>query len=300
MVEDTDRVTRTVSLEGGRQATYEVFGSGEPLLYFAGGPGLPAILNLADAELFQDRFAVYLIDPHGSGGSTPPADPSAYDHVGHARFYDEVRRALGLERVSVGGVSFGGIMALTYAAMYPDPVDWCLAVSARAVGEDIADENAAEELERNLSRHAGAPWYPEARATIDAWTERVLDTDDSAEVDAMLRQVLPLYLAEPDRSDVRAWLERLSPYVKNDLAASKAWESGLFQTIDLRPLLGKIECPTLVVTGELDFVCGPANARVVAEGVAGAELVVLNACGHTPAIEEPAAFRVAVDAWLDR
>ena len=74
----------------------------------------------ADADLLADRFAVHLIDPHGSGGSTPPSDPALYDHIGRARFYDRVRRAIGLERVTVMGHSFGSLVALTYAALFPD------------------------------------------------------------------------------------------------------------------------------------------------------------------------------------
>ena len=288
----------TVELDGGRQATYAVFGSGEPLLYFAGGPGFPAMLNLLDAELLQDRFAVYLIDPHGSGGSTPPSDLSAYDHIGHAGFYDEVRRRLGLARVSVGGVSFGADVALTYASLYGGVVDRCIAVSARAVGEDIQSDDAADEFERNLSRHAGAPWYPEARAVMDDWTDRVLATDDPAVVDEMMRVAFPLYLAEPDRPDVRAGLARIEPYFATDLAASKAWESGLYQTIDLRPLLPDIACPTLVVCGELDFICGPTQARSVARGVRNSELAIIPGCGHVPSLEALAAFSQAVSDWL--
>ena len=64
-----------ITLPEERSATYEVIGSGaEPLLTFVGGPGLSAKLMRADAELFAERFTCYLIDPHGSGGSTPPQD----------------------------------------------------------------------------------------------------------------------------------------------------------------------------------------------------------------------------------
>src|SRR3712207_7528273 len=125
-----------LTLLDGRIATYKVVGSGEPLLSFVGGPGLSAKLMRPDAQLFAERFTCYLIDPHGSGGSTPPQDETAYDPVGHARFYDEVRRALNLGPVNVHGVSFGGTVALTYAALFPEVTARCIAVSAFAVGED--------------------------------------------------------------------------------------------------------------------------------------------------------------------
>ena len=44
-----------------------------------------------------------------------------------------------------------------------------------------------------------------------------------------------------------------------DLRAVKVWEGGLYQRGDLRPLLGRIECPTLVVCGALDLIGGPAS-----------------------------------------
>src|SRR3712207_1056351 len=154
-----------VRLANGRRATYEVLGSGPPLLSFVGGPGMPASFMRPDARLLAERFTCYLIDPHGSGGSTPPREDAAYDFEGHARFYEEVRRALDLGPVSVHGVSFGGTVALAYAALFPEVTTRCIAVSAFALGEDLDQEeggDAAAEMEAAIARHAEASWYPEA------------------------------------------------------------------------------------------------------------------------------------------
>ena len=62
----------TIELAGGRQASYEVIGKGAPTLMFAGGPGFAAGYMRSTAELFSDVLRSHLIDPHGSGGSTPP------------------------------------------------------------------------------------------------------------------------------------------------------------------------------------------------------------------------------------
>ena len=63
-------LSESVMLNDGRRAAFEVIGDGPPLLYFQGGPGFSAALLRQDAELLADRYAVYLIDPAGSGGST--------------------------------------------------------------------------------------------------------------------------------------------------------------------------------------------------------------------------------------
>jgi proline iminopeptidase len=289
-----------VTLPDGRTATYEVIGSGEPLLSFVGGPGLSAKFMRPDAQLFAERFTCYLIDPHGSGGSTPPRDETAYDPVGHARFYDEVRRALDLGPVNVHGVSFGGTVALTYAALFPEVATRCIAVSAFAVGEGLDEEeggDAAAEMEAALARHADADWYPEAREIWDAWTPRALAATDPVEVSDMLATVWPLYAAYPDRPDVRKALDEARTMLEVDLRAVKVWESGLYQRGDLRPLLPRIECPTLVICGALDLIGGPAQSRQIAPRVPAAELLVLPDCGHMPALEQPQSYRDAVLEW---
>ena len=289
-----------VRLPDGRSATYEVLGSGPPLLSFVGGPGLPARFMRPDARLFAERFSCYLIDPHGSGGSTPPREDAAYDFEGHARFYEEVRRALDLGPVSVHGVSFGGTVAVTYAALFPETTTRCIAVSAFALGAELDEEEggtAAAEMEAALARHADAPWYQEAREVWESWTPRALAATDPAEVEDMLAAVLPLYTAYPDRPDVREGLEEARALLAVDLRAVKEWEGGLYQRADIRPLLSGIRCPTLVVCGELDLIGGPAQARHIAAGVPGAELLVIPDCGHLPALERPQFYCDAVLNW---
>jgi proline iminopeptidase len=101
---------------------------------FAGGPGFSAAYMNGDAELLSDVLCSYLIDPHGSGSSTPPADPADYSPEGHARFYEQVRQALALPEVTVVGHSFGATTALTYAALFPQSTARCVAVAAFGIG----------------------------------------------------------------------------------------------------------------------------------------------------------------------
>jgi len=294
-------MTQTVALPGGRTASYNVIGSGTPALMFAGGPGFAAAYMNGDGELLSDVLCSYLIDPHGSGSSTPPVDPADYSPEGHARFYEEVRQALGLPAVVVLGHSFGGTTALTYAALFPDSTAACVAVAAFGIGPDADAQQGGDaevEMEALLTRHAGSPWYSAARPVMDSWTERLLAATDAAEMEQMMATVLPFYLAEPDKPDVAARLAELSQLMKADLAAGKAWEGGLYQSVDLRPLLGRITSPTLIVAGELDFICGPAQAEPIASAITGAQLVMLSGCGHIPSIEAPQEYRHAVMEFL--
>jgi proline iminopeptidase len=294
-------VSEIIALPGGRTASYDIIGDGRPALMFAGGPGFSAAYMNGDAELLSDALRSHLIDPHGSGSSTPPAGPAGYSPEGHARFYEEVRRALGLPAVVVLGHSFGATTALTYAALFPESTAACIAVAGFGIGPeaDAAEGGAAEaEFEALMQRHAGAPWYPEARPVMIEWTERLLAATDPAEMEWMTATVLPFYVAEPDRPDVAAGLARFNRVMKADLAAGKAWEGGLFQSVDLRPLIGRISSPALIVAGELDFICGPAQAHPIADAISGSRLVVIPGCGHFPSIEAPQEYRRAVLDFL--
>jgi pimeloyl-ACP methyl ester carboxylesterase len=51
--------------------------------------------------------------------------------------------------------------------------------------------------------------------------------------------------------------------------------------------LGEIRCPVLVITGSEDRMMPPENARLLAEGIEGAEHYVVNGAGHSFFLEKP-------------
>ena len=69
-------------------------------------------------------------------------------------------------------------------------------------------------------------------------------------------------------------------------------------THDVRDLLGDISAPALVIAGELDDETPVAYSRVLAEGLPGAELVVLDGVGHLAISEAPEAVNDLVRAFL--
>ena len=63
-------------------------------------------------------------------------------------------------------------------------------------------------------------------------------------------------------------------------------------------MLATIKCPTLVLTGDQDNTIPNAFSKEMADGIAGAKLVVLANCGHLPQPEQPAATVQALTEWL--
>ena len=67
---------------------------------------------------------------------------------------------------------------------------------------------------------------------------------------------------------------------------------------DSRPTLATISCPTLVLTGDQDNTVSNTLSVEMADGIAGAKLVVIPDCGHLSQIEQPQAVADALVDWL--
>lgn len=67
---------------------------------------------------------------------------------------------------------------------------------------------------------------------------------------------------------------------------------------DAWPVLRRISCRTLVVSGELDLTTGPAQTRPIAEKIPRSEFVALPDCGRLPAMETPDGYRQVVLDFL--
>jgi pimeloyl-ACP methyl ester carboxylesterase len=68
--------------------------------------------------------------------------------------------------------------------------------------------------------------------------------------------------------------------------------------LDLRPRLGSIRNPTLVLCGALDETTPPALAQEVAKRIPGALYREIEGSGHCPMLEQPEALVAAMRAFL--
>jgi len=75
-------------------------------------------------------------------------------------------------------------------------------------------------------------------------------------------------------------------------------QTAIIARVDSRPTLSAIRCPTLVLTGDADNTIPNAFSKEMAEGIAGARLVILDCCGHLPPPEQPEATARALSEWL--
>jgi len=74
----------------------------------------------------------------------------------------------------------------------------------------------------------------------------------------------------------------------------------VFDRDDVSDRLGEISAPTLVICGEEDVATPPELSRALAEGIAGAELVMIPRAGHHSSLENPAPVTEAIERFLER
>jgi proline iminopeptidase len=249
------------------------------LLVLHGGPGAdqrylqPQMLHLAE------RHDTTFYDQRGGGKS--PSDPR--DPITWRTQVDDLAHLIGewgMQPPSVVGFSWGALLALLAAgtgAVQPqrlvliDPAP--ITRQYRAEFEvNMAKRQQAVAPERTALQQSGL-----AAKDPDAYRQRAFELSVAG------------YFANPARA------HDLTPFRVMGRVQQSVWES--LADYDIRPQLANIQCPAIVVHGRQDPV-PLASSEAVARGI-GAELVVIDDCGHVPYVEQPEALFKAVDRFLD-
>jgi len=274
----------------GRTLTYRKLGHGPVLVCHPGGPGFSSIY-FGDLAGLWEQFTLVMINPRGTAGSSRPADARAYGIDDYVADVEEVREHLGEERMLLLGHSHGGVIAQAYAARYPARVRRLVLASTLArFGPE--QEKA---MEAGMDKRSAQPWYGEAKQALER--EQEGDFAGDAELTELVMKELPLYFAHYGPVEA-GYLDTLrSESINADTL--KLFNREIFNTFDLRDRLRDITAPTLVITGDEDFICGPICAKEIAAGMPGARMVIVGDSGHQVFVEQAQAFHDEVAGFLD-
>jgi 3-oxoadipate enol-lactonase len=185
------------------------------------------------------------------------------------RMAEAVRDAAG-DEVFVLGNGYGGFVALQMAIRHPG-------IATRLV---LADSGAAfSEEGRQAFRNMAAASKAKGLSAI---------TDV-----AMRRLFAPEFQAQhPDlMADRREAFLGTDPDVFRDACAALA-------ALDLRPALGEVEIPVLVLVGEHDEATPPPMSHELAALLPDAQLKIIPGCAHVPQLQAPDVFLQAIGDFL--
>jgi 3-oxoadipate enol-lactonase len=256
-----------------------------------------------EVEVFVERMAVETEgegDPvlmiHGLGGSSNTFTPVLgafarhrtirFDLPGSGRshrveaplsltlFVEKARvvmQRLGVERAHVVAHSMGTIIATHLAASEPARV-----ASLALFGPLLAPPDPARAAIRARAAQAReGDMQPIANALVRASLSAETRTRRPAAV-AFVRESL----MRQDPEGYARSCEALAEMMPADTA--------------------RIECPTLLVTGDEDAVAPPQAVRMMGERIAGSRVEVLRGCGHWTPVEKPEECTALLNRFLER
>lgn len=256
-------------------------GAGSPVVVLHGGPGADhAYLRPGFDALADGRELVYY-DQRGGGRSPVPRDvPVGWTE--QVADLEALRERWGLERMTVVGYSWGGLLALLYTLQHPGRLGRLALVSPAPSWRAARERFEARFAQRNLD-----PAFQEERRRL---RESGLRERDPA---AFQRRIFELsvapYFFDPGKA------RDLTPFRVTGRTQQEVWQS--LGDYDLRPSLpGLREVPSLVLHGEDDPI--PLEAARTTAELIGAEFHPVSRCGHVPYVEAPEEFRAVVGGFL--
>lgn len=258
-------------------------GNGPPTVVLHGGPGAHYDYLLPGFDRLAGGRTLVFYDQRG-GGRSPVDRDVAVGWPEQVADLEALRRLWGIDRLSLAGYSWGGLLSLLYALEHPNRVASLALVSPAPVWRGARDE-----YDGRLAARNAAPALVEARLRVQAGGLRELDPASYRQ--RMFEFSVAGYFHDP------ALARNLTPFRITGRTQQAVWDS--LGEFDLRPRLPSLAgIPAVVVHGEDDPI-PIATAEVLAE-LLQAPLRRIPACGHVPYVEAPDQFVAALDPFLPK
>lgn len=253
---------------GGVRVYYERHGSRQPLVlvHGLGGTG-EAVWRKVVPELALEH-GVVLYDLRGSGRSEVPPGPYSLEQF--VADLDGLLDHLALESAALLGHSFGGSIALEYAAVHPGRVRGLVAVGAPSE-------------------------FPDAtRAALRARADTVEAEGMAAVAETVARNGTAPSFQEAHPEELQALIEMLEGNDPRGYAA----QCRVIADLRITGHLSAIAAPTLLLAGDRDGVAPPAANEASAALIPDARYRQVEDCGHILPWEKPDALLDAVARFL--
>ena len=259
---------------------YHSYGKGKPVVILTGGPGSSYLqLEQVAMRVGQTHHAI-LLEQRGTGRSKPvPYDTSTINirtaHEDILRLLDHLK----IDKASLLGHSWGGMLAMSFAGFRPDKVASLLLIdsgpfSADQSFFDIYSANMdarlspAEKKERYDDYKAGERnMTPEAQEAIYKW------------------ELVPVLY---DRTKVDSLIKIINKGAPNPRAGSMLFQSFMSNSEGLKRRLAKLAVPVYIIAGAQD----PAAfmSYEIKQAIPHSKLFWINHSGHFPMYEQPDRF----------
>lgn len=269
----------------GLNVHYKMAGQGEPTLILLHGFGASVFSWREVFEPLRDVGTVIAFDRPAFGLTERPmpgewSDSNPYSPEAQADLTVALMDEFDIQQAVLVGNSAGGTVATLTALEYPERVQALVLVDAAIYSGGGTPGLVRPLLQLPQMRRLG-PYLVRSIATRGEGLIRTAWHDPS--------KITPDVIEE--------YREPLK---------TQNWDRALWElTLTSHPLglperLGRIQQPTLVITGDDDRIVPTEESVRLANEMPGAELVVIPECGHVPQEECPEPFIEAVSNFLEK
>ena len=267
---------------------YKTIGQGEPLIVLHGGPGFDHQTLMPYIGALGKEMKVVLYDQRGSGLSTGPIDSDSITIDAFIEDIELIRKQIGVEKINLAGVSWGGVLALFYGVKYPDKLNSLILFSTAA---------SAEMLFKTF------PALNKKRTSEDAALMNVLSISDGYKNNdpKVLEEFYSIYCKAQlaDQSLVSKINIVINENTAKNMDAINNFIWAAIGNFDLHNQLEKIGCPTLIMHGRQDPMPIEA-AEKINEKLPNSELVIFEDSGHWIYLEEEEKFKSIVIDFIEK
>jgi len=272
----------------GAQLFVRSVGTGTPLVIVHGGPGLSHdYLAPQFIELLANDYRLIFYDQRASGRSTGVADTARLTMTQFVDDLERLRLALGIEQMNLLGHSFGGLLAMYYAAAHPQSVRTLLLLDTSPASWALNFPY----FRQTIAERQGEAGRRELAAIVAPTGAR----SDPAAMTRYYRMFFRVFFRDPSLSEqlqlgiTERWL------VNSAVTGDRIWAS--IGEYDIHESLARIQAPTLIVHGTYSVI-SMQGAEAIAARIPRSRLVALQDVGHFPYIEAPLAFGAAIKAFV--
>lgn len=256
---------------------------GPEVVVLHGGPGAHHDYLLPGFDRLATGRTLIYYDQRGGGRSSVPREVAVGWHE-QVSDLEALRQVWGHHQLDLVGYSWGALLAMLYATTHPGRIRSLALVSpAPAAGRERPG------YEQTLAARGDTAAIRAARADLKASDLKERDPE------AYQRRLFELAVAGYFHDPARA--RELTPFRITGRTQQEVWAS-LGDDYDLRPALGALQVPAMVLHGDDDPI--PLATAAATARALGTEVVALAACGHVPYVEAADRFSEELDRFLPR
>jgi len=277
-------------LINGTQLYCQSIGTGVPLVIIHGGPGLDHSYLLPQMEQLADSYELIFFDQRGCGKSTIRLDSTDMTLDALVEDIDRVRDAYNLNTMNLMGHSWGGLLAMFYAAKHGDRLNSLILVNSSPPTSALRDSSFKSMAQRMSTEDSLA------QAAIMQTAE--FRQREPQTMEKFFRLLFKGSFYNPIRAN-ELTLSFGPDYAARSKLVGYLAKDPQLRTYDLTGTLETITCPVLIIGSDDDPV-PPASNELIHSHIKDSKYVVMKNCGHFPFIEAPGQFFPAVRTFLER